>query len=468
LLILGLLVGLAIPILLGNLILYFLDSKKVLEPAENLTLSFLLGYPAVTLLIFWSFFVNLPYRVFIVGGAITALYVLRIILLGKFSYVGELLSQLKNQIVQMRGRKLLTLTNVILSLLLILIVIKLSYVFIEACSKPEYSWDASAFWTMDGKSFYYLNQEKPGQLLKYFFMLPNYHPEYPKQIQIMHFWLFSWMGETNDQWSKIIFPISLGFFLILFYTSLREIRGNLGATMFTYFLFSSPLFLYLSTVGYADFTLSVYFSLGIIFFHRWTKKKQDVYFWLFSIFISLTSWVKLEGKPLSILGLVILLIYVYHNYNKSIRYIVTKVGQYLFILLIINLPWQLVVINNHIGTREKLASHLTHFFDLHSQIYIKLFSQGSWGIFWIAVVAAVLLYYKRLFKRENVYLAITFMLFYGIVLFIFQFTYDGYSVFEVSFNRVWLSVYPVTVFMLGCIVPKVSLGTLAGSEITSL
>jgi hypothetical protein len=465
--ILGLLVGLAIPILLGNLILYFLDSKKVLKPAENLTLSFLLGYPAITLLIFWSFFVNLPYRVFILGGVITALFVLRIIFLGKFSYAGELFSQLKHQIVQMRGRKFYTLKNILLSLLLILIVIKLSYVFIEACSKPEYSWDASAFWTMDGKSFYYLNQEQPGQLLKYFFMLPNYHPEYPKQIQIMHFWLFSWMGEANDQWSKIIFPISLGFFLILFYTSLREIRGNLGATIFTYFLFSSPLFLYLSTVGYADFTLSVYFSLGIIFFHRWIQKKQDIYFWLFSIFISLTSWIKLEGKPLSILGLAILLMYVYRNYNKSIKYILTKVGQYLFILLIISLPWQLVVISNHIETREKLASHLTHFFDLHSQIYIKLFSQGSWGIFWIAVVAAVLLYYKRLFKRENVYLAITFLLFYGIVLFIFQFTYDGYTAFNVSFNRVWLSVYPVTVFMLGCIVPKVSLGTLGGSEITS-
>ncbi len=467
-LILGLLVGLAIPFLLGNLILYFLDSKKVLKPAENLALSFLLGYPAITLLIFWSFFVNLPYRVFITGGAITALFVLRIILLGKFSYAGELLSQLKNQIVQMRGKKFLTLTNIILSLLLILIVIKLSYVFIEACSKPEYSWDASAFWTMDGKSFYYLNQEQPGQLLKYFFMLPNYHPEYPKQIQIMHFWLFSWMGETNDQWSKIIFPISLGFFLILFYTSIRETRGNLGATIFTYFLFSSPLFLYLSTVGYADFTLSVYFSLGIIFFHRWTQKKQDIYFWLFAIILSLTSWIKLEGKPLSMLGLAILLIYVYHNYNESIKYILTKVGQYLFILLMINLPWQLVVINNHIETREKLASHLTHFFDLHSQIYIKLFSQGSWGIFWIAVVAAVLLYYKRLFKSENAYLAITFLLFYGVVLFIFQFTYDGYTVFEVSFNRVWLSVYPVAVFMLGSIVPKVSLGTLGGSKITFL
>jgi hypothetical protein len=454
--ILGLLVGLAIPILLGNLILYSLDSKKVLKPVENLTLSFLLGYPAITLLIFWSFFVNLPYRVFIIGGAITALFVLRIILLGKFNYAGELLSRLKHQIVQMRGRKFLTLKNIILSLLLILIVIKLSYVFIEACSKPEYSWDASAFWTMDGKSYYYLNQEQPGQLLKYFLMLSNYHPEYPKQMQLMHFWLFTWMGETNDQWSKIFFPISLGCFLVLFYTSLSKLRGNLGAVLFTYFLLSSPLFLYLSTVGYADLTLSVYFSLGIIFFYRWTREKQDVYFWLFSIFISLTSWIKLEGKPLAILGFVILLLYVWYNYNRSGKVILTKAGQYLSVLLVVALPWQLFIILNHLETRETLASHLEHFFDLHSQIYTKLFTQGSWGVCWIAAVAAVLLFYKRLFKKENVYLAITLLLFYVMVLFIFQFTYDGYSVFEVSFNRVWLAIYPVTMFMLSCIVPKMT------------
>ncbi len=454
--IIGLLAGLAIPILLGNVILSFLDPKKILQPFENLALSFLLGLSGITLLAFWSFFINLQYRVFIISGIIVALFVIKRIIYGKFGRAEGL--QLKQSIDQVREKRLFTPRNIALGLMVIFMAIKLSYTFIEACSKPEYSWDASAFWTMDGKSFFYLNNEQPGQVLKYFFMLPNYHPEYPKQIQLTHFWLFSWMREANDQWSKIIFPMSLVCFMVMFYTSLNKLRGNLGASIVTYFLLSSPLFLYLSTVGYADFTLSIYFSLGIIFFYRWAQEKQDVYFWLFAIFISLTAWIKLEGKPLCVLGFVILFIYVFHYSNKSVKSMLKKVGQYLSVFFAINLPWQLVVNFNHLETREKLASHLDHFLDLHSQIYTKLFAEGSWGVFWIAVVGAALLFYKRLLKRENVYLAVTLILFYGIVLFIFQFTYDGYSVFDVSFDRVWLSIYPITVFMFGCIVPKMRLG----------
>ncbi len=458
--ILGLLIGLVIPLLLGNAILSFLDSEKVLKRAESLALGFLLGYPAITLLLFWSFFANPPYRVFVISGVAIALFALKRIIQGDIGFAWTWVLQIKQQIMQVRGTKLLTLRNAVLGLLVILIIFKMSYAFIEACSKPEYTWDASAFWTMDGKSFFYLNQEQPGQIFKYFFMLPNYHPEYPKQIQLMHFWLFNWMGEPNDQWSKIIFPITLGCFLVLFHTSLTKLRGNLGAVLFTYFLFSSPLFLYLSTVGYADLTLSIYFSLGVIFFYRWTQEKQDVYFWLFSIFVSLTSWIKLEGKPLSILGFVILLLYAWNNYDRRGKVILTKALQYLAVLSVIALPWQIFITFNHLETREKLASHLEHFFELHSQIFTKLFAQGSWGVFWFAAVAAVLFFYKNLLKRENIYLATILLMFYGMVIFIFQFTDDGYSVFGVSFNRVWLSIYPVTVFMLSRIVPKMSISGL--------
>jgi len=66
-----------------------------------------------------------------------------------------------------------------------------------------------------------------------------------------------------------------------------------------------------------------------------------------------------------------------------------------------------------------------------------------------------------LFKENNAYLALTFLLVYGVVLFIYQFTDDGYGIFSTSFNRIWLSAYPMTVFMLGCITPKINHSVLA-------
>jgi hypothetical protein len=237
-------------------------------------------------------------------------------------------------------------------------------------------------------------------------------------------------------------------------------RGKLGAGFFSYFLLTSPFFLYDSTVGYADFTLSVYFSGGVILFYRWIHEKEEVYFWLFTIFIALTTWIKLEGKLLYLLGLILLLIYTWNNSNRSVKTIMTKVGQYLSVYAVIGLPWQLFVSSHHLETREKFGFYLPYFFDLHAQIYTKLFAQGSWGVFWIAAVAAALFFYKTLFKTKTVYLAISFLLFYGIVLFIYQFTDDGYGIFSTSFNRVWISVYPLTVFMIGCIVPRIRLSIL--------
>jgi hypothetical protein len=268
------------------------------------------------------------------------------------------------------------------------------------------------------------------------------------------------MGEANDQWSKVFFPVGLVCLLLLFYRALAKIRSDLGATAFTYVLLSAPLFLYLSTIGYADFSLCVYFSLGIIFFHQWVRERQNLYFWLFSIFISLTTWIKLEGKVFYVLGLILLLIYCWVAYNKSIKAMLTKTTQYLSVFFVVGLPWQLFIILNHLPTREGFAFQLFHFFELQARIYLKLFGEGSWGILWVAAAAAFLFFFRRLLSDENIYLLVAFLLFYGIIIFIYLFTADGYSWFEITFNRVWLSIYPVIIYTVGCVAPRVKLGIL--------
>jgi hypothetical protein len=44
------------------------------------------------------------------------------------------------------------------------------------------------------------------------------------------------------------------------------------------------------------------------------------------------------------------------------------------------------------------------------------------------------------------------------ILFIYLLTYDAYGWFEVTFNRVWLSVYPIAVFIAGYLLPKIKIG----------
>lgn len=449
-LILGLLFGLIVPTLLGNIILHFLDRKKILSPLENLSISFLLGEGAITLLLFWSFFINLPYRVYIIGSAIVVLFILKMLFLDRGNISNKFNLKFGDLIQRLKKINFLSLKNILIILILALIFIKVFYAFVETCSKPEYSWDASMNWTRIGKHFFYLNQELPEQMLN---MLKG--QDYPKQISFMHFWLFSWMGQANDQWSKIIFPIGLICFMFLFYTSIKKIRGDFGAIVFTYFLISTPLFLYHSTIGYGDFTDSIFFSLGIFFFYRWIREKQDVYFWLFSIFISLTTWIKFEGKAFLAMGFILLLLYLWRTYKKQIKPILIKASQYLLVFMIVGFPWQFFVfINGAMSSREKLAFHLKYFFKLHSEIYKMLFVQGSWGIVWIGIIAAIIFFFKRLFTGENIYLSLTILLFYGIILFTYLFTSEAYKYTDSSFNRIWLSIYPIAIFTAASIIPR--------------
>jgi hypothetical protein len=239
----------------------------------------------------------------------------------------------------------------------------------------------------------------------------------------MHYWLFSWMGQANDQWSKLFFPVNLLCFLVLFFNSLKKVRGSLGGLIFSYFLVSCPLLLYHATIGYADFIIAAYFSLGVIFFYGWAREREDVYFWLFAVFFSLTSWVKLEGKPLFILGGILLLLHLFRQHGRSFRPILKRVFHYFLVYAVIGLPWQVLLLVNQVSTREKFAFHLAHFFELQARIYGALFGQGSWGIIWLAIVASILFFYKDLFRKENIYLVLTGLLFYGIILFIYLFLF---------------------------------------------
>jgi hypothetical protein len=93
-------------------------------------------------------------------------------------------------------------------------------------------------------------------------------------------------------------------------------------------------------------------------------------------------------------------------------------------------------------------------------MYNQLFIRGSFGLTWFVIIAAALFFFKRLLSRENIYLLISICLFYGMVMFIYLFTQDAYGWLDVTFNRVLLSIYPVAVYTLGCIVPKLKAGKL--------
>lgn len=448
--IIGLFISLILTVIVGLTILSMLDKDNIIKPIERIFVGFLLGEGAISLIMLFCILLPFSFR-FIIANILAVVILLfwliknRTLITNKylagFKHIDSFVLDCVRQIKQLRAIGLLFLLGIIF---------KLGYAFVETCSKPEYSWDACMNWTAIAKWLLFVNSYFPDEVIYYLTQMSSY----PKQITFMHLWIFNWMGNANDQWSKIIFPIGLLCFSGIFYYSLKKYLGRLWALIFTYLLLTTPFFIYDATIGYADFSLAIYFSLSSIFFYRWIKEKHGVYFWLFAIFSALTTWIKMEGVTFYGLGLLLLLIYLWQEYETPVREKMEKILQYFAIYVVIGFPWQIFRMINKMPSREILTFKLNYFFELHRQAYDLLFMQGTWGVFWLIFAFIILISFKRLFNNENKYLLIILLLFYLRTIFVFLFTLNSYEYLPSTFNRLWISVYSISVFTLACIFTK--------------
>lgn len=439
--------------LLGDLIVYLFDAKKKISWLEGAALSYLIGQGALTFMLFLLFLLPITNQPVIVVLLVVTAAAWKMFFAKNKHLIGP--AVVINGLRQYFGGKKSALFVWLLVVLITALSCKILYSFVETCSKPEYSWDASGNWTLAGKAYFYSEKQGPGEVLGELKKSVN---GYPREISLMHYWLFWWMGEANDQRSKIIFPIELLCLLVIFYYNMKPARGHLGALAFTYFLCSSPLLLYHSTIGYADLTKTIYFAAGIIYFYRWLQTRQNNYFWFFAFSLVLTTWVKLEGKALYAIGLALLLIYLWLGCKEAIKNKVFYVGKYLFVLLLIGLPWQLFTrFNGLTDPQNTIGFSFSQFFEFHEKMYALMFLDGSWGIFWVLAAAITLLFIKRQIAGENLYLLMVIILFYGNLLFIYMGFHGTIGAMVANFNRVLLPLYPVAVFNLGWVAPKLSI-----------
>lgn len=445
---LRLFVGLFLTGALGFVIIGLTGAERKLSRLESAALSYLIGQGTLTLFLFFLFLLPIAHRTVVAASLIAVMFVLRLFFVrGKRAFSFEFLKRL--------DLKKSGLYFFIFTILVTGLFVKLSYAFVDALSKPEYSWDASGNWTVAGRNYYFLEQLEPDKLSA---ELANTVNGYPRAISIMHYWLFNWLGEANDQWSKIIFPVELLCLLIVIYYSLRQIRGDPGALAGTYLLFSAPLFLYHATIGYMDLSLTVYFSVGIIYLYRWALSGENSFFWLFSLPLAYTAWLKLEGKTLYAIGLVLLLVYLWRDFRGAAKSKLMYAAGYLALFLLIGLPWQLFIVFNHLPNAQTISPNLPKFFEFHRNMYESMFLQGSWGLFWLLGAAVMIFFFRRQLSGKNLYLFFALLLFYGDLLFVYLGFHSSVSEMAATFNRVLLPIYPIAVFNLACVLPPIKIG----------
>ncbi|MGI9087020.1 MAG: hypothetical protein ACR2HH_04640 [Chthoniobacterales bacterium] len=128
------------------------------------------------------------------------------------------------------------------------------------------------------------------------------HPAYPLLIPLTELWVYLWMGEPNQFWIKLIFPLFYAAGAILLASSARRLTnrrwpGLLAAALlfFVPCLTNSPGDV---AGGYADFPLGVFYLVAIGYLLRHASTREPGAFRIYAASLALLPWTKREGVVL--------------------------------------------------------------------------------------------------------------------------------------------------------------------------
>lgn len=178
-----------------------------------------------------------------------------------------------------------------------LILIEIAIVFFLSL-RHTLGWDGLLIWELKAR-FAWLN----GGILPaaYFADVARgfSHPEYPLFLSLNEMWLYLWMGEPNQYWIKLIFPIFYGAGMVLLaraafvFTGERWI-GLLVAALFLFvpWIYGGPGGI---VVGYVDVPLGFFYLGAIYSVVLVARTNTPSALALFIAFNSVLPWIKREG-----------------------------------------------------------------------------------------------------------------------------------------------------------------------------
>jgi hypothetical protein len=126
------------------------------------------------------------------------------------------------------------------------------------------------------------------------------HQEYPLCIPFTELWLYFWLGDPDQFWAKMIFPIFYAAGVILLASSVARLtrRNFLGliAALLLFFIPQVSVNGGSAIVGYADFPMSICYLAAIVFLLR--SIQDNDCFRAYAACLALLPWMKREGMVL--------------------------------------------------------------------------------------------------------------------------------------------------------------------------
>jgi hypothetical protein len=217
------------------------------------------------------------------------------------------------------------------------------------------------------------------------------HPDYPLGIPFTELWVYFWLGEANQFWAKMIFPIFYVAGALLLTGIATRITGKLwlglGVATLLFFVPQATALSGSAVIGYADFPLSVFYLATIGYLLSACKQGENNSFRIYAACLCLLPWIKREGAILWLVAACCGSLVIWRTRRSTACFLALLPG------LVIFAAWYFYLARMDTAScQEFLPINLSTFSAHADRIRPLVFTFASelvntqkWGVFWLPV-----------------------------------------------------------------------------------
>jgi len=327
--------------------------------------------------------------------------------------------------------------NLINLIFITAIMFSCGYVIFEALIRPATVWDSWATWLFQSKIFFIDNGINPKVLFTFNF-------NYPFIYNLLGTFIYIVLGKVDDTTVLLTSSAFYLFLALLIFSTIKKRIGLKQALLFTLIYAATQNFIRHGgriEAGMADLSVGYYAFCCLTLLLEYLKNKTARVFLVLSIFLGITSLVKLEGMAISIL------------IAMSATYVIYKNKLYKHLLIF--MFWILPIIDWEIYKKIN-GSNLQSFAESSFRISFKstvnaflgtfreLINIKSWNFLWITYFYS-LFTFKMSKKGELAilnFIVLSQLSFYILIYILFSVSYSP----ESSIERLLVQIAPIALY----------------------
>ncbi|SFI00953.1 hypothetical protein [Planctomicrobium piriforme] len=308
--------------------------------------------------------------------------------------------------------------------------------FVLAILKPQHLWDERAIFGI--KSVVIFNE---GTICSPLLRDPDFvqgHPRYPLLVPLAEANVYELLGEVNDRFSKVVFPLMFLALQLNFAGVLKRHTDEESAWLYTLLLATVPSLFpweYSFSSGQADAPLACFHGLSVLYLWDFLRQAplsppssllgrgegrhgltpRGALSLLFAgLFGGLAAFTKDEGLAFLLVDVAVFSVLVLVRFPLQFRTGLLSIACYLFAVILILMPWlwhrRSLPTTNEMSyfsrmSAENLAAGLQTLNWSSRHLLSRMFRESSvWGLHWWGVLLAAVTYPRRVLTRPQLLL----------------------------------------------------------------